>query len=75
MASSCIPTGLRLPDMEMVKPAVAAAPGAAPMRPASHSTASSTLSETKKPVQILTDIYLTGMYLTRGEGRERGWDP
>ena len=45
MASSCIPTGLRLPDMEMVKPAVAAAPGAAPMRPASHSTASSTLSE------------------------------
>ncbi|CAM0909680.1 unnamed protein product [Alopecurus aequalis] len=44
MASSCIPTGLRLPDLDMVKPA-AAAPGAAPMRPASHSSASSTLSE------------------------------
>uniref|UniRef100_A0ACD5UHK1 Uncharacterized protein n=1 Tax=Avena sativa TaxID=4498 RepID=A0ACD5UHK1_AVESA len=51
MASSCIPTGgLRLPDLDMVKAAAAggaAAPGAhsPPLRPASHSSASSTLSE------------------------------
>uniref|UniRef100_A0ACD5Z729 Uncharacterized protein n=1 Tax=Avena sativa TaxID=4498 RepID=A0ACD5Z729_AVESA len=51
MASSCIPAGgLRLPDLDMVKAAAAgggAAAGAhsAPLRPASHSSASSTLSE------------------------------
>ncbi|KAM0898009.1 hypothetical protein ACQ4PT_022200 [Festuca glaucescens] len=52
MASSCILTGgLRLPDLDMVKAAAAtggaAPPGAhsAPLRPASHSSASSTLSE------------------------------
>ncbi|XP_051198963.1 protein CHLOROPLAST IMPORT APPARATUS 2-like [Lolium perenne] len=48
--ASCIPTGggLRLPDLDMVKAAAAAAGGAAappPLRPASHSSASSTLSE------------------------------
>ncbi|KAK1611844.1 hypothetical protein QYE76_035517 [Lolium multiflorum] len=47
--ASCIPTGggLRLPDLDMVKAAAAAGGAAAPppLRPASHSSASSTLSE------------------------------
>nr|BAJ97301.1 predicted protein [Hordeum vulgare subsp. vulgare] len=49
MASSCIPTGIRLPDLDMVKAAAAAGagvgpPGAGPLRPA-HSSASSALSD------------------------------
>ncbi|XP_020148948.1 protein CHLOROPLAST IMPORT APPARATUS 2 [Aegilops tauschii subsp. strangulata] len=47
---ACIPTGIRLPDLDMVKAAAAAAgagvgpPGAGPLRPA-HSSASSALSD------------------------------